>query len=363
LHAKPCLKVSFWATLTQDIWRGRCVGILSQHSEVPRILEPSEHMLCLHHVFHNSEESNLLRPEWTLSFQSTESCFPTLKGRQPHKGQGGWGRVVWPICLLRSKSLGCGDTGLYFPRRYIPMRSWRCESLRKVEESRKESHHVSPWGSYLWKHEYALEKWRALQGWAGHNWRHLGITREGEMTLREEGKIYNVNVFLCLSLLGWRDLNHHPFPLVPWKSPRNIDSLLPGWQEWTSSVSRTLFSFLVDSALWGGHFSAHRGILSCPKLSLLLLGLHLSGFSYLFLLKILLPLPSNYFQYPPPFICLYVSVCLCLCLSLSLCVCVCVGSYSCPLQGSQPSGKFNLKPFTHTTLTYFTTVFCDRNSY
>lgn len=50
--------------------------------------EPSEHMLCLHHVSHNSEESNLLRPERTLSFQSTENCFPTLKGREPHRSRG-----------------------------------------------------------------------------------------------------------------------------------------------------------------------------------------------------------------------------------------------------------------------------------
>lgn len=50
--------------------------------------EPSEHMLCLHHVSHNLEDSNLLRLEWTLRFPSTESCFPTLKGRKSHKSGG-----------------------------------------------------------------------------------------------------------------------------------------------------------------------------------------------------------------------------------------------------------------------------------
>lgn len=65
------------------------MGTLSQHLEVPRIPEPSEHMLYLHYVFHNLEESNLLRLEWTLSFQSTESCFPTLESWQPCKAKEG----------------------------------------------------------------------------------------------------------------------------------------------------------------------------------------------------------------------------------------------------------------------------------
>lgn len=96
------------------------MGILSQHSEVPRILEPSEHMLCLHHVFHNlEEESNLLRLEWTLSFQSAESYVLTLKSRQPHKGKEGWGRTVWLTCLARPKGWGNGDAGSLLSKRAL----------------------------------------------------------------------------------------------------------------------------------------------------------------------------------------------------------------------------------------------------
>lgn len=96
------------------------MGILSQHSEVPRIVEPSEHMLYLHHVFHNlEEESNLLRLEWTLSFQSTESYILTLKSRQPCKGKEGWGRTVWLIYLARSKCWGNGDAGSLLSQRAL----------------------------------------------------------------------------------------------------------------------------------------------------------------------------------------------------------------------------------------------------
>lgn len=96
------------------------MGILSRHLEVPRILEPSEHMLCLHHVFHNlEEESNLLRLEWTLSFQSTESYILTLKSRQPHKDREGWGRTTLPDPSAGEMEM----QGLYFPRGHFPMRS------------------------------------------------------------------------------------------------------------------------------------------------------------------------------------------------------------------------------------------------